>query len=78
MKKLLESVNGQILRGLAVLGAVLIGLLMILITDWVAWNVFGIRLDDVWEAVIAAFVLLSSAGVGLKYAQKHDVRKGDG
>ena len=71
------ELNGQILKALAVLGAVLIGLLMILITNWVAWHVFGIRLDDVWEAVVAAFVLLGSAGVGLKYAQKHNVHKGD-
>ena len=70
-----RELNGDIVKALAVLGAVLIGLLMVLAVNSIAEKIFGYNLSDVWEAVIGGFVLLTSGGVGLKYAQGHDLHK---
>lgn len=72
-----RELNGQIAKALVVFGAVLIGLLMVLVADWIAKTVFGFGITQVWEAVVGGLVLLTSGGAGLKYAQKHDIRKKD-
>ena len=72
-----KDFNEQVAKMFVVLGAVLIGLLMVLVVDWIAKTVFGFGITQVWEAVVGGLVLLTSGGAGLKYAQKHDIRKKD-
>jgi len=71
----LEKLNGTILRGLAVFGALAIAAVGLMILNWTATAVFGYDSGLVLETMVSLSVLMFAGGAGVKYASGHTVNK---
>lgn len=65
---LLEQMNGTILRGLAVLGALALAVLVLMVLGWLATSVFGYDPDIIIDMMVSISVLMFAGGAGVKYA----------
>ena len=75
---LLEQMNGTILRGLAVFGALAIAVLVLMVLNWLAVHVFGYEHDAVLDAMVSISVLMFAGAGGVKYASgKKITNRGD-
>ena len=72
---LIEQLNGTILRGLAIFGAVAIALVVLLIIEWFAMQFLGLSLSGVWQSLIGLVTLAITGGGAAKYVSAHIVSK---
>lgn len=69
--------NGDVLKGLSIFGAVMIALVMLGITKWIVSVVLDVNLAGEVEAFVGFVGMLLGGGAGAAYADRHDVHLKD-